>query len=167
MNRIFGLGEILLLLVGSVLLQVTSANYFPAGLYFDLPLVLTLFIGWYSPPAKGALWGTLFGLLQDVSQMAPYWGLNGLSKTLIGFGSSQLRKWFLLGGFSGWFAVILVASLFDGCLVNGWLSLAGERIPPSYWSDTALRSLITASGGASMIRFYHRFKFPQKDFRRF
>ena len=89
--------------------EIVFANYLPAALYLDVSLVLALYIGWNSSPAKGAISGFSFGLLQDAIS-GIYLGLNGLSKTLMGFGGAYLSKWLLLEG------------LLARCVLIGFLS---------------------------------------------
>ncbi|MCZ6877848.1 MAG: rod shape-determining protein MreD, partial [Acidobacteria bacterium] len=98
MNETIRNSEVVLLLAATAVAEIVFANYFPAALYLDLSLVLALYIGWNSSPAKGAVRGFTFGLLKDAIS-GIYLGLNGLSKTLMGFGGSYLSKWLVLEGF--------------------------------------------------------------------
>lgn len=153
-----------------VLLAVTAvaeslfANYFSAALYLDLPLVFTLYIGWYSSPTRGALCGVGFGWLQDAIS-GIYLGLNGLSKTLMGFAGAYLSKWLLLEGLLGRSVLIGFLSLLDDAIVVGMSALLGQTIQQEFWLRTLLQMPVTGLVGGVIFALYDRFKFPEKDFR--
>ena len=99
MEVVIGKTEVLLLLVIVGGTEIGLAKYFPwLALYLDLPLVLVIYIGWYSRPAKAAICGSAFGLLADAF-LRILLGLNGVSKTTIGFVTAYVNRWVMIGGF--------------------------------------------------------------------
>ncbi len=165
MNETIRNSEVVLLLAATAVAEIVFANYFPAALYLDLSLVLALYIGWNSSPAKGAVRGFTFGLLKDAIS-GIYLGLNGLSKTLMGFGGSYLSKWLLLEGFPARCVLIGLLSVLDDGIVVGMGALLGQTIQREMWLRTLIQAPITGIAGGLVFHVYDRFKFPQKDFRR-
>ena len=157
--------EIVALLALTAVDEIVLANYFPEFLYLDLPLAFTLYIGWYSSPPKGALSGVAFGWLQDAVS-GTFLGLNGLSKTLLGFGGSYLSKWLVLEGFVARCVLIGVLSAVDNAVVVGMGALLGQPIQQGVWLRVLVEVPITGVCGGSVFHFYDRVKFPEKDFRR-
>ncbi len=161
-----GRAEIFGLLVLSAASQMVFAAYAPWAFYFDLPLAATLYIGWYSGPIRGAACGTLLGLTQDVTQLATLLGLNGFSKTLIGFLASYLSRWLVSDSFPTRAAAAFAMSLLDGLLALGL-----EGLFEGSWSGSAaggllIRAAVTGVATALFFSLYDRVKFPEKDFRR-
>ena len=158
-------GQVVAILFSITVLQLLFANYFPWGLEIDLTLLAVVFIGRYSSPVRGTIWGSLFGLTQDIVLMGPYWGLNGLSKTLIGFANSYSR-WLALELLPGQMATIAVLSLVDGIIVHGLLYLLGNATEPWLWAALTRKALLTAFLGVILFRAYDRLQYRKKDFRR-
>ncbi len=146
--------------------QLLFANYARWALYFDLPLAATLYIGWRGDAGRGARCGTLFGLVEDVCGAATYIGLNGFSKTLVGFLASYLSKWVVSEAFPLRVGAAFAVSLVDGLTVFGLQSMFGVPRPASIWTVILLRAAVTGLGSALFFRVYDSFKFPRKDFRR-
>jgi len=119
LNETLRNSEVVLLLAATAVAEIVFANYLPVALYLDLSLVLALYIGWNSSPAKGAVSGFAFGLLQDAIS-GIYLGLNGLSKTLMGFGGAYLSKWLLLEGLPARCVLIGLLSVVDEGIVVGY-----------------------------------------------
>ncbi len=153
-----------LLLAATTVAEVVFANYLPAALYLDLSLVLVLYIGWNSSPSKGAVSGIAFGLLQDAVS-GIFLGLNGLSKTLMGFGGAYLSKWLLLEGLVARGVLIGLLSAVDEGIVVGMRALLGQTIQQEVWLRILIQVPVTGIVGAVIFHFYDRIKFPEKDFR--
>lgn len=158
--------EIAGLSIACAVTQFFFASYAPWALYFDFPLAATLYIGWHGDPGRGARYGTLLGLIQDVCGSAPYMGLNGFSKTLVGYLASYLSKWVVSEAFPLRMGAAFAVSLVDGLAVFGIQKLFGVPLIDSIWLDTLARAAVTGVGAALFFRVYDRFKFPRKDFRR-
>ncbi len=157
-------GEVLVLLAGCTLLQILFALYLPFALLIDLPLIVTLYIGWYTGPINGALWGSVFGLMRDVTGVLPYWGINGISKTLLGFLTAYLSRWVFLESLLGRILLIAVVSLLDGLLVAWLLNLFGPGWPDRTWQILLQQAAGTGLVGGAFFRAYDHYKFPEKDF---
>lgn len=157
--------EVLVLLAASSGVQLVCAHYLPVALYVDLPLILVLYIGWYSSPARGAMAGTVFGLAQDAIYGA-FLGLNGLSKTLAGFAASFVSKMLRLEDGASRSFLIGGLSAFDSGVVFFLMMLLRQPVSQDFWMDSLLKAILTGVAGGIGSRFYDRFKFPRKDFRR-
>jgi rod shape-determining protein MreD len=60
------------------------------AVYFDLPLLVTIFFAMARRnPTSGLLTGGVIGLAQDMLGHLPI-GLNGIAKTIVGYGASSL-----------------------------------------------------------------------------
>ncbi len=157
--------EVLILLAAATALQLLFSLYLPQALLVDIPLIATLYIGWYSGPVAGALWGSAFGLMRDVTGILPLVGLNGFSKTLLGFLAAFLSRWVVLESLAGRMAVIGLVSLADGLLICWLMWLLGPGLPGHSLQLLGLQSLCTGVAGALLFRAYDAYRFPEKDFR--
>ena len=79
--------EILVFLVVGLAVDLTQGALLPGYLRAEVLLVLVVYVGWSTTPLKGAVVGTIFGIVEDYLVGIPV-GLNGLSLTLIGFFAS-------------------------------------------------------------------------------
>lgn len=79
------LAKFALILVSIVVAQGILSLYFRVFSYFDLPLIYTIYYGFtLASPTGSIAIGSALGLMQD-SLSGAILGLNGFSKTLIGF----------------------------------------------------------------------------------
>lgn len=164
LNGVVQKWEVGVLLLLSSCVQVLCARYFPVALYLDLSLLIVLYIGWYSSPARGAATGTVFGLVQD-AVCRTFLGLNGLTKTIIGFAASLLSKVFRLEDVLSRIILIAAVSALDSVVLYLMLRLLEQQVGPRFWIDTLIKALVTGAAGGIGSRFYDHFKFPKKDFR--
>jgi rod shape-determining protein MreD len=165
LNAVIQRWEVLSLLLLSSALQILWAYYLPVALYLDIPLVLVLYIGWYSKPARGALAGTFFGVVQD-AVYGTFLGLNGLSKTLVGFTASFLSRLFRLEDAFARMILIAAVAAMDNTIVYLLFRLLEQPVSERFWLDTLIKAAVTGVVGGIGSRFYDHFKFPRKDFRR-
>lgn len=156
--------EVLILLGGTTALELVLARIAPTSLIVDLPLILVVYVGWYSTPVKAATVGAAFGLLQDVV-LGLTLGINGISKTLIGFCSSGFKKWVVPEGYWLRGLVLIGLSLLDRAIVYGLLHLIQQPLRPDYYQDILIGVGITGAVGGIVFQIYDRIKFPPKDFR--
>ena len=155
---------ILILLAGSF--EILFSRALPElRRYFDLPLILVLYLSLHSTAAKGAFWGTCFGLLSDLL-LGTLLGLNGLSKTLIGFLAGLLRLRAAAEGVAGRMLWLGAAAALDTVLMIAILDLLGHPLPDSSLPFVALRSCLASVVGVFIFRGYDRIKFPPKNFTR-
>lgn len=153
-----------LLLLLSSGLQILCAHYFRVALYLDLSLLLVLYVGWHSSPAKGAATGTAFGLVQDAIYRT-FLGMNGLGKTIAGFAASLLSRVVRTEDLVSRMVLIMAVSALDSGVLYLMLRLLEQDIGPRFWLDTLIKALVTGIAGGIGSRFYDYFKFPKKDFR--
>lgn len=155
---------ILLLLAGSF--EILLGRALPElRRYLDLPLILVLYLSLHSSAAKGAFWGTCFGLLSDLL-VGTLLGLNGLSKTLIGYLVGLLRVRASAESVLGRIFLLAAAAALDTVLMVAILDLLGQPLPDSSVSFIAIRSCVAAVAGVFIFRGYDRIKFPPKNFTR-
>ena len=157
-------GEVLALLAVTAGIQLISVNYLPALVYLDVMLLAVMYIGWHSAPSRGAGWGIIFGLVQDVVQLLPFIGLNGVTKTLVGFASAYLSRWIFLRGVGPRVFSASTITVLDGMLQWGLLWLLGGVPPVQNWQSMATRVAVTGVVGSLIFSLYERVRFPQKDF---
>lgn len=155
---------VLLLLAGS--LEILLSRMLPElRRYLDLPLILVLYLSIHSTAAKGAFWGTCFGLLADLLS-GTLLGLNGLSKTLIGFLVGILRLRAAVEDALGRMLLLGAAACLDTVLIVAILDLLGRAFLDSSVPFFVMRGLLTAVFGVFVFRGYDRIKFPPKNFSR-
>jgi rod shape-determining protein MreD len=135
------------------------------GLQPDLFLAVVLYIGWNSFAFKGGLTGTVFGLVKD-NTLGLLLGLNGLSKTLLGFAASYLNRWIASESNLIRPAILALLSFSDKMIVSGMLILLGQSQQESVWIYAISEAIITGVVGEVFFRFYNRIKLPPKNFRR-
>ncbi|MBI4445380.1 MAG: rod shape-determining protein MreD [Acidobacteria bacterium] len=157
--------EIAAFLVLAAGLDLLMANYVPGAGYLDLPLIAVLYIGWYSSPVKGGVCGLLFGLVQDRVLGLPL-GLNGLTKTLVGFSAYYLNHLVMLEGVLGRCIMIAVFSLVDGAVINGLRSALGQPPRLGLVPDLVIRAIVTGISGSILFSMIDRIKFSPADFRK-
>jgi rod shape-determining protein MreD len=137
----------------------------PVGLQPDLFLAVVLYVGWNSVAFKGGVTGSIFGFVRD-NILGLYIGLNGLSKTLLGFAASYLSRWIASESNLVRPAILVLLSFSDKMIVSGMLSLLGQSQPELYWIYAASEAVVTGATGEMFFRFYNRIKAPPKNFRR-
>lgn len=157
--------EIVVLLVIAVIFESVAINYIPSASYLDLPLVFALCIGWHSTPVRGVVCGTILGWFQDAI-FGMFLGINGSSKSLIGFVGSHLNKWLVLENFFARFLMVGVLSLLDSGVATGIAVILKQPLLPGFWVQALIKMPVTGVIGVIIFQVYDRIKFPRKDFRR-
>lgn len=165
MQDTFSKKELLALFLGTAAVQLLLARTFPAGLLVDLALIFTVYISRLSDPVRSAVAGMLFGLLQD-AVLGLSLGINGISKTLIGFAAASTKKWAAPESWPARAVFLAVLAIADNLLVYGTLALLGQAFRRGYGIDIASEAALTAAAGVLIFQLYDRVKFPRKDFRR-
>ena len=133
--------------------------------YLDLPLILVLYLSMHSTAAKGALWGTCFGLLSDLL-LGTLLGLNGLSKTSIGCLVGLLRLRAEAESVVGRMLLLGAAAGLDAILIVVVSDLLGQTLLDSSVSFFVIRGVLTSVVGVFVFYGYDRIKFPPKNFSR-
>lgn len=157
--------EILLFLVVGLVLEIVQGAVLPGFLRTELILILVTYVSWYSPPLKSAFVGTLFGILQDYLSGA-FIGLNGLSKTLLGFAASYISRWSAPDLGSWRILIIAFLAVFDRILVLGILLLLGQTLSTPNPIEAFSSAALTGALGELFFRLYDKIRFPPKDFSR-
>lgn len=164
METVIRNSEILILLLATAVVEVVLATYFSVATVLDLPLIFAAYIGWHSSPARGAVSGFFFGILEDAVYGMPL-GLNGLSKTIVGFLASYLNKWVAIESFFPRVFLIALLSLLDGTILLGTLSLLQQSLGQQGLFNTGIRIPVTGVIGGFVFHLYNQVKTPRKDFR--
>ena len=137
----------------------------PVGLQPDLFLAVVLYVGWNSFAFKGGLTGIVFGLVRD-NILGVFLGLNGLSKTLLGFAASYLSRWIASESSLARLAILVLLSFSDKMITFGMLALLGQSQLASFLTYAASEAVVTGVVGEMFFRSYDRIKLPPKNFRR-
>lgn len=162
----FSRTELLLLLLLAGSFEILLSRALPEfRRYLDLPLILVLYLALHSTAAKGAFWGTCFGLLSDLL-LGTLLGLNGLSKTVIGCLVGLMRLRAAAQGFLGRMLLLGAAASLDTVLIVAILDVLGRPVPDGSLQFIVIRSCLTSVVGVFIFRGYDRIKFPPKDFSR-
>lgn len=156
-------GALMLFLLCS-LLEVLEAKILPSALHVHCLFIAVLYLAWYTTPLKGAVAGSLLGLVEDYL-FGLYLGLNGLSKTLIGFFMPYLSRRTSAELGSMRLLLIGVIALFDRGIVFGMLYLLTQRGPETSISAILSSAFVTGLAGEVCFRLYDRFRFPPSNFR--
>lgn len=162
----FSRTEILVLLLLAASFEILLSRVLPQlRPYLDLPLILVLYLSIHSTAAKGAFWGSCLGLLADLLS-GTLLGLNGLSKTLVGFlvGVLGLRR--AAESIVGRMVLLAAAACLDTVLIVAILDLLGRAMLGGSMPLFVIRGVLTAVLGVVVFRIYDRIKFPPKDFSR-
>ncbi len=163
MNEHFRKSEILAILLLIAIVELSLSRFLPSGLLIELPLIFAVYIGWYSTPAMGAFWGACLGLLED-SLLGVTIGVNGFSKTLLGFGAAYGKKWLAPEGYLARLVFLIPISACDSLIIYGLQNLMDEPIRPGFLVDILTRVVMTSLVGALIFNIYDRLKFPPADF---
>jgi len=156
--------EIGFLLIVASILELFLQRLLPVGLQPDLLLAIVVYVGWNSVAVKGGITGSIFGLVRDNILGLPF-GLNGLSKTLIGFLASYLNRWIASESKLVRPAVLSLLAFSDRMILSAMLSLVGQSLPESFWIYAVSEAVVTGAVSEMFFRFYNRFKLPPKNFR--
>ncbi len=165
MSRGITTREVTILLIGAAVFHFFSSSFFGIGFYLDVMLIATVYIANYSDPSRAALTGGVFGLVQDIAGLHPLWGLNGFSKTLIGFSSYYLIRYLVVESSVGRAALLFFLSLLDVVIIYAFLLLLTPTLADGVVAQALLKALLTALSGAALFWLLDGLRFPAKDYR--
>ena len=148
---------VVLAIVGAFLLQTLGGRYF--GLiqsYLDLFLLTAAGFGLTQGRQVGMFSGTAAGLVQDVFSGAPL-GLNGVSKTTIGYLAGIAGHRLVVGGWAARFIFFAAAVAADRVILAAIGQVADQ--PPVIGSVAHLLYLCAGNGfmGALVLTALDRF----------
>ena len=150
--------RLLPLAIAVVAYDLVIAQILKGALYLDLPLIFTLYVGFYSPPLKAGVCGTAFGLLQDALPSGLYLGLNGLLKTLLGFGIATVSRWVAWDRIATCFTIVGLASLLDRLTAQLLLGMGGQPFYQGFWFDWIAGGVLTGVVGGLLFRLLDRIR---------
>ncbi len=105
-----------------LMIQTTLFNFVTLEVHPDILLVLTIFLGKQNGGGKGAQYGAVIGLLQDLLSFGSI-GINMISKSFVGFTVGFLEEHYLFDTNLTSVVTVLVASLFDYILYSSFISM--------------------------------------------
>lgn len=118
--------EVAAALLTAFVVQTLGGRYFwPLQRYLDLFLVTAVGFGLVRGRMVGMFAGTVGGLIQD-GFSGGMLGLNGLSKTTMGYLSGVIGRWLILRGWAARFLFFFLASATD-ILILTLVGLVTER----------------------------------------
>lgn len=136
--------EIAAALVVVFMVQTLGGRYFwPLQTYLDLFLVTAVAFGVVRGRTTGMLSGTVGGLIQDAFS-GGLLGLNGLSKTTVGYLAGIVIRWLIVRGWAARFLFFFLASAVD-LLILAIVGLAIER--PAVIDDGVSALILCAGNG--------------------
>jgi rod shape-determining protein MreD len=132
--------------LAAILLQALLPKPLPRLAILDLPLIITIFFAVSRrSPIAGALTGATIGLLQDALTNQPI-GVNGLSKTLIGYIAASIGLQVDVEALATRVLMNFVFSLLNSLLlfliVNHLLGFSNDRL---LWSHELIRAVINTA----------------------
>ena len=157
--------EVTILLIGAAVFHFLSSSFLGVGFYLDVMLAATVYIANYSDLSRAALLGCVFGLVQDIAGLHPLLGLNGFSKTLIGFSSYYLIRYLVVESSVGRAALLFFLSLLDVVIIYAFLLLLTPTLTDGVVTQALLKALLTAVSGAALFRLLDGLRFPEKNYR--
>jgi rod shape-determining protein MreD len=136
--------EIAAALIVVFMVQTLGGRYFwPLQTYLDLFLVSAVAFGVVRGRTIGMLSGTVGGLIQDAFS-GGLLGLNGLSKTTVGYLAGIISRWLIVRGWAARFLFFFLASAVD-LLILAMVGLAIER--PAVIDDGVSALILCAGNG--------------------
>lgn len=148
----------------SILFDFLQTRLLSIYLHIDWPLIFVFYIGWSTNPLRGAVSGTIFGLVQDIL-LGVLWGINGTIKTLIGYFSAYLGN-LLNPDLGGWVRMFLVSLI---SFINNYLLFESHHIlfnPPGRTPFLVILSgaLLTGIIGEFIFRLLDRIHSVPKQY---
>lgn len=134
----------------SVFLQLLLTKHLEFFYLLDIPLIAVVYFGTYKSRVESCLIGGVIGLIQDSISGLPL-GMNGFSKTFLGYLSASASKRLVMEQFGILLCVMLTASLLDSCLKLTLFYATGLVIPSRILVAVLLQAVLTTPPGAGAI----------------
>src|SRR5215813_1674732 len=103
--------------------------------YIELPLLGTIFFSLMRSPLQGMLTGLVAGLGEDIIGGTNIFGINGFSKTLIGYCIGRASVNFPLENPLARLGIVALASFADTIMVVGFNLILEQPIPVGAWYE--------------------------------
>ncbi len=118
-----------------LLLQMILPKHLGIFRYIELPLLGTIFFSLMRSPLQGMWTGLAAGLGKDIISGADVYGVNGFSKTLIGYCIGRASLNFPLENPLARLGIVALASFADTIMVVGFNIVLQQPIPLGAWYD--------------------------------
>ncbi|MBI4456378.1 MAG: rod shape-determining protein MreD [Acidobacteria bacterium] len=153
MNFVRSVAAVVLISVVEHLLSL----YLPALLYMDLFLLYSVYVGLIASPLTAVYSGFFVGAIQDVLSGLSI-GMNGFSKTVIGFAAATARRYIVLD--STWlrFLAVLCASLLNMAIIGGLLYILGQPIRADFVRTSLIQAVCTSLGALVLFQVVDRLR---------
>ena len=131
--------KIVIVTVILLVLQMILPKYLGFFQYIELPLLGTIFFGLMRSPLQGMWTGALAGLGKDIINGTDVIGINGFSKTLIGYCLGRASLTFPLENPLARLGIVALASFTDTIIVVGFNIILEQPMPVGAWYDFGRR----------------------------
>jgi rod shape-determining protein MreD len=127
--------KIVIVLVILLVLQMILPKYLGIFRYIELPLLGTIFFSLMRSPLQGMWTGVLAGLGKDFIDGNSIYGINGFSKTLIGYCLGRASLNFPLENPLARLGIVALASFTDTIIVVGFNIILEQPLQVGAWYD--------------------------------
>jgi rod shape-determining protein MreD len=135
----------------AVFIQLLLTKHLEYFYLLDIPLIAVVYFGTYKGRIESCIIGGIIGLIQDSISGLPL-GMNGFSKTILGYVSASASRRLVLERFGMLLSLMLVLSLTDSTIKLVLFLGTGLTIPSRYAMATILQALLsTPPGAAAMV----------------
>ncbi|MBI1746678.1 MAG: rod shape-determining protein MreD [Acidobacteria bacterium] len=148
--------KICLLVLGTTIIQSIGwiLNIYPLT-YFDLPLIITVYVSMKGRRVHSSLTGSLFGLTQDAVQGLPL-GIHGFAMTLTGYVIAVVSKKVVMERQGSRGLVLFLASLGNSLVVFLLLLMIGRHAYSHFFTQAVIQSVVTSILGVVILQFFQR-----------
>ena len=127
--------KIVIVLILLLLLQMILPKHLGIFGYIELPLLGTIFFSLMRSPLQGMWTGVVAGLGEDIISGTNIFGINGFSKTLIGYCIGRASVNFPLENPLARLGIVALASFADTIMVVGFYIILEQPIPVGAWYE--------------------------------
>ena len=142
--------KIVSITIVAVFVQLLLTKHLEYFYLLDIPLIAVVYFGTYKNRTESCIIGGIIGLIQDSISGLPL-GMNGFSKTLLGYVSAAASRRLVLERFGMLLGLMLVISLADSTIKLVLFLAAGLATPPRYPIAMILQALLSTPPGAAAI----------------
>lgn len=134
----------------SIFLQIILTKHFEFFYLLDIPLIVVVYFATYKSRVQSCLIGGVVGLIQDSISGLPL-GMNGFSKTLLGYLSAAASRRFVIEQFGILLSMMLVACFLDSLIKQSLFVITGLPLPARFFIAPLIQALLTTPPGAGAI----------------
>lgn len=119
----------IILIIVTYVLQTSVVSYFRIfQVQPDLMLILVLSYAFFKGPRSGATTGFFGGLIEDLVSLRGF-GINALSRTIVGYLSGLLEKTVFVGNIYLFILVVVAMTLVNQLVYMGLIFIVGYTVP--------------------------------------